>query len=185
MELTIKGKTLHIWSKKRILYTICFFLFCVIDQRTKTGSGLDGVIETFRDMAGVLMAIIIMSHYKREEFLKYKIPYAVWTAIGLATGILFVFFGQSFAYYMNSRAMVGLDVLLFGYVVIHTFISVLIEKKYPRLNKGTFGLWTVMMLLMIFPEVIMYGRFATLLCLGVFILPILRKRSRRTCIRES
>ena len=41
MELTIKGKTLHIWSKKRILYTICFFLFCVIDQRTKTGSGLD------------------------------------------------------------------------------------------------------------------------------------------------
>lgn len=150
MELTIKGKTLHIWSKKRILYTICFFLFCVIDQRTKTGSGLDGVIETFRDMAGVLMAIIIMSHYKREDFLKYKIPYAVWTVIGLAAGILFVFLGQPFAYYMNSRVMVGLDVLLFGYVVIHTFISVLIEKKYPRLNKGTFGLWTVMMLLMIF-----------------------------------
>lgn len=150
MELTIKGKTFHIWSKKRILYTICFFLFCVIDQRTKTGSGLDGVIETFRDMAGVLMAIIIMSHYKREEFLKYKIPYAVWTVIGLAAGILFVFLGQPFAYYMNSRVMVGLDVLLFGYVVIHTFSSVLIEKKYPKLNKGMFGLWTVMMLLMIF-----------------------------------
>ena len=150
MELTIKGKTLHIWSKKRILYTICFFLFCVIDQRTKTGSGLDGVIETFRDMAGVLMAIIIMSHYKREDFLKYKIPYAVWTVIGLAAGILFVFLGQPFAYYMNSRVMVGLDVLLFGYVVIHTFISVLIEKKYPKLNKGIFGLWLVMMLLMIF-----------------------------------
>lgn len=167
-----------------IIYYL-LFLFCVIDQRTKTGSGLDGVIETFRDMAGVLMAIIIMSHYKREDFLKYKIPYAVWTVIGLAAGILFVFLGQPFAYYMNSRVMVGLDVLLFGYVVIHTFISVLIEKKYPKLNKGIFGLWLVMMLLMIFPEVIMYGRFATLLCLAVFILPILRKRSRRTCIRES
>ena len=76
MQLTIKDKTFNIWSKKRILYTICFFMFCVIDQRTKTGSGLDGIIETFRDMAGVLMAVIIMSHYKWEEFMAYKIPYA-------------------------------------------------------------------------------------------------------------
>ena len=150
MELTIKGKTFNIWSKKRILYTICFFLFCVIDQRTKTGSGLDGIIEMFRDMAGVLMAVIIMSHYKWEEFMAYKIPYAVWTGIGLVAGVLFVVLGQPLAYFMNERVMVSLDVLLFGYVVIHTFISVVKEKRYPKLNKGMFGLWTVMMLLMIF-----------------------------------
>lgn len=150
MQLTIKGKTFNIWSKKRILYTICFFLFCVIDQRTKTGSGLDGIIETFRDMAGVLMAVIIMSHYKWEEFAAYKIPYVIWTVIGLVAGILFVILGQPLAYFMNERVMVALDVLLFGYVVIHTFISVAIEKKYPNLNKGMFGLWVVMMLLMIF-----------------------------------
>ena len=52
MEFAIKGKSFCIWSKKRILYTICFFLFCLIDQRTKTGSGLDGAIETFRNMVG-------------------------------------------------------------------------------------------------------------------------------------
>lgn len=150
MELTIKGKTFHIWSKRRILYTLCFFLFCVIDQRTKTGSGLDGVIETFRDMAGVLMAMIIMSHYKWEEFTKYKIPYAVWTVLSPIAGVLFVVFGQPLTYFMNERIMIGLDVWVFGYVVIHTVISVLIEKKYPKLNKGMFGLWTVMMLLMIF-----------------------------------
>lgn len=170
MELTIQEKTFHIWSKKRILYTICFFLFCVIDQRTKTGSGLDGVIETFRDMAGVLMAIIIMSHYKREDFLKYKIPYAIWTVIGLAAGILFVFLGRPFAYYMNSRVMVGLDVLLFGYVVIHTFISVLIEKKYPKLNKGMFGLWLVMMLLMIFSRSDYVWPFCYFIMFGCFYL---------------
>lgn len=150
MELTIKGKTFHIWSKRRILYTLCFFLFCVIDQRTKTGSGLDGVIETFRDMAGVLMAMIIMSHYKWEEFTKYKIPYAVWTVLSPIAGVLFVVFGQPLTYFMHERIMIGLDVWVFGYVVIHTVISVLIEKKYPKLNKGMFGLWTVMMLLMIF-----------------------------------
>lgn len=170
MELTIKGKAFNIWSKKRILYTICFFLFCVIDQRTKTGSGLDGVIETFRDMAGVLMAIIIMSHYKWEEFTRYKIPYVVWTVIGLAAGILFVVFGQPLAYYMNSRVMVGLDVLLFGYVVIHTVISVLIEKKYPKLNKGMFGLWVVMMLLMIFSRSDYVWPFCYFIMFGCFYL---------------
>jgi hypothetical protein len=67
MELTIKGKTFHIWNKKRILYTICFFLLCLIDQRTKTGSGLDGAIEVFRNLTGVVMALIIFSHYKWKE----------------------------------------------------------------------------------------------------------------------
>lgn len=150
MELTIKGKTFHTWSKKRVLYTICFFLFCVIDQRSKTASGLDGVIETFRDMTGILMAAIIMSHYKWEDFTAHKFLYASWTVIGAAAGVLFVMFGQPWAYFQNDRVMIALDVLIFGYVVIHTFISVLIEKKYPKLNKGMFGLWLVMMLLMIF-----------------------------------
>lgn len=124
MQLTIKDKTFNIWSKERILYTICFFLFCVIDQRTKTGSGLDGIIETFRDMAGVLMAVIIMSHYKWEEFMAYKIPYAVWTGIGLVAGALFVVLGQPLAYFMNERVMVSLDVFLFGYVVILSLIHI-------------------------------------------------------------
>ena len=149
MQLTIKGKTINIWSKKRILYTICFFLFCVIDQRSKTASGLDGVIETFRDMAGILMAAIIMSHYKWEEFMAHKVLYAIWTGIAVVAGALFIVFGQPLAYFMNERIMIALDVLVFGYVVIHTIISVFIEKKYPKLNKGMFGLWVVMMLLMI------------------------------------
>lgn len=170
MELTIKGKTFNIWSKKRILYTICFFLFCVIDQRTKTGSGLDGIIETFRDMAGVLMAVVIMSHYKWEEFMTYKIPYAVWTGIGLVAGVLFVVLGQSLAYFMNERVMVSLDVLLFGYVVIHTFISVVKEKKYPKLNKGMFVLWTVMMLLMIFSRSDYVWPFCYFIMFGCFYL---------------
>ncbi len=170
MQLTIKGKTFNMWSKKRILYTICFFLFCVIDQRTKTGSGLDGIIETFRDMAGVLMAVIIMSHYKWEEFMAYKIPYAAWTGIGLAAGALFVVLGQPVTYFMNERVMIALDVLVFGYVVIHTFISVVLEKKYPKLNKWMFGLWTVMMLLMIFSRSDYVWPFCYFIMFGCFYL---------------
>lgn len=170
MQLTIKGKTINIWSKKRMLYTICFFLFCVIDQRTKTASGLDGVIETFRDMAGVLMAAIIMSHYKLEEFMEHKLLYAIWTGIAVVAGALFIVFGQPLAYFMNERIMIALDVLVFGYVVIHTIISVFIEKKYPKLNKGMFGLWVVMMLLMIFSRSDYVWPFCYFIMFGCFYL---------------
>lgn len=170
MQLTIKGKTINIWSKKRILYTICFFLFCVIDQRSKTASGLDGVIETFRDMAGILMAAIIMSHYKWEEFMAHKVLYAIWTGIAVVAGALFIVFGQPLAYFMNERIMIALDVLVFGYVVIHTIISVFIEKKYPKLNKGMFGLWVVMMLLMIFSRSDYVWPFCYFIMFGCFYL---------------
>ena len=42
-------------------------MFCLIDQRSKTCSGLDGWLETFRSLTGVVMAIIIMSHYRWDS----------------------------------------------------------------------------------------------------------------------
>ena len=150
MELTIKGKTFPVWSKKRILYTICFFLFCLIDQRTKTGSGKDGAIEVFRNLTGVVMALIIFSHYKWKEIAPRKLPYLLWTAIGVAVGAVYVILGQPLQYFANGRFVAALDVLLFGYILIHTFISVVIDKKRPKIDKKLMSLWAVMMLLMIF-----------------------------------
>lgn len=150
MELTIKGKTFHICNKKRILYTICFFLLCLIDQRTKTGSGLDGAIEAFRNLTGVVMAVIIFSHYKWKEIVARKWPYLVWTVIGVAVGAAYVMLGQPLQYYRNGRFVAALDILLFGYVMIHTFIAAVIEKKLPEINKKFLIFWVVMMLLMIF-----------------------------------
>ena len=46
--------------------------------------------------------------------------------------------------------MAALDILLFGYVMIHTFIAAVIEKKLPEINKKFLIFWVVMMLLMIF-----------------------------------
>lgn len=43
------------------------FMFCLIDQRTKTGSGREGYIETFRNMTGSIMAVILLSHCKWER----------------------------------------------------------------------------------------------------------------------
>lgn len=56
LESKLGKKILYPYSWKRILYMLCFFMFTVIDQRIKTCSGLDGWLETFRDITGVVMA---------------------------------------------------------------------------------------------------------------------------------
>ena len=78
-----------VWDKKRrILYIVIFAFAFFIDQRTKTCSGLDGWLETFRDLTGIVMAVIILSHYRIEDFIKWKIAYIVWTVIGLVGGVV-------------------------------------------------------------------------------------------------
>ncbi len=136
-------------NKKRILYGICFFCFCLIDQRVKTGTGLDGWIETFRDLAGAVMAVLILSHYRLNDFRKQKIPYVVWSLICVIGGAVFVAKGQSFAYFLNHRIALVVSVFLMGLAVIRTLIAVVREKKYPHFNKVFALLWLIMMLFMI------------------------------------
>ena len=139
---------LHL-NKKRILYAICFALFCLIDQRTKTCSGLDGWLESFRDLTGVVMAALIMSHYHIADFTKHKLPYLVWSLVGIVGGVFFAVCGQQYIYFWNDRIVIAIDIFLFGHILLHTFIDVLLEKKRPKLNNRFACCWLVMMLWMI------------------------------------
>lgn len=157
-------------NKKRILYSVCFFVFCLIDQRTKTGTGLDGWIESFRDLTGVVMAVLILSHYHLNDFIQQKIPYLVWSLICVMGGTAFILRGQSLAYFLNNRIVLLLSVFLMGLAVIRTFFSVFREKKYPSLNR-TFGiLWLVMMVLMIVSRSTYLWPLAYLVMFGCFYL---------------
>lgn len=160
---------LHI-NKKRIIYSLCFFMFCLIDQRTKTGSGLDGWIETFRNSAGIVMAVLILSHYHLNDFIKQKIPYLVWSLICVIGGVAFIGWGQSFLYFVNGRISLVLSVFFMGLAGIRTFIAVVYEKKLPRLNR-TFGvLWLVMMALMVISRSAYLWPLAYLVMFGCFYL---------------
>lgn len=130
-----KEKEIHGLSWRVILYTLCFAFFCLIDQRTKTASGLDGLTETFQNLTGVGMAVIIMSHYKWSEFRKYKIPYLIWTAIGIVGSVIALQWGAENQPFMDAWIVAVLDVVIYGYILIHTFTSVVIEKQRPTWNK--------------------------------------------------
>lgn len=137
-------------NKKRILYTICFLFFCIIDQRIKTGSGLDGWIETFRSLTGVVVAVLILSHYPLNEFKEQKIPYLVWSLICVVGGALFIAKGQAIVWFFNERVAWAVNALLYGYIVIRLCAIHLCGSvgREQGINKWFSCAWLVMMGLM-------------------------------------
>lgn len=137
------------YSWKRFIYTICFCTLCVIDQRTKTCTGLDGWLETFRNMTGLIIATIIISHYHIQDFRKYKGPYLLWMLISLIGGSTAIWWGSKNRPFINEWIAVIFNVVIWGIVIIHTSIQLFVERKIPKLNKKRLALWIIMMLLMI------------------------------------
>ena len=170
MQFQIKGKVIASYSLRRLLYALCFCMFCVIDQRIKTCTGLDGWLETFRDLTGVLVAVIIMSHYKLTDFKKWKVPYLVWSVLSIVGGVIAVVWGWNNAIFFNDWLVKIVDVVLFGYILIHTFINVVLEKRYPKLNMRFAFLWLVMMVLMIISRSTYIWPFCYLVMFGTFYL---------------
>ena len=102
MKDAMNSKKIFGYSWKRMLYAICFALFCLIDQRTKTCSGLDGWLETFQNLTGVVMAVVIMSHYRPETIRKYKLPYLVWSVIWVIGVVPAILWGRANSTFFNA-----------------------------------------------------------------------------------
>ncbi|MCD7836950.1 MAG: hypothetical protein LUG83_09975 [Lachnospiraceae bacterium] len=143
-------KRVFSFSYKRILYVLCFLMFCIIDQRTKTCSGLDGLSETFRDSMGIVMAVVIMSHYRIEEFRRRKFLYLLWLVVSIAGGAAAFIWGMDNRPFLNDWFVIIADIILWGVILLHTVTDVFVEKKYPEVNKGFAAIWLCMLLWMIF-----------------------------------
>ena len=170
MQIEIGGRVLYNGSFKRILYSLCFCMFCIIDQRVRTAYGSSGWLETFRDLTGVVMAVIIMSHYKFSDFVRWKLPYIVWGIISIGAGIPAFIWGIYNQRCLKDWFVILLDIALFGVIVIHTFICVVLEKKAPKLNRGFAVLWFIMMALMIVSRSNYIWPFCYLIMFGCFYL---------------
>lgn len=140
---------------KRVIFTICFFLLCLIDQRIKTASGLDGVSETFRDLGIAVISVMILVHYRVRDFCSadcfaHGIPYLLWTILCIAGGVLFVSRGQEISYFRNDRIMLSVSIFLLGLAVIRTLVAFLNEHRRVCLNRPAAVIWIVMFLWMNF-----------------------------------
>lgn len=150
--MTLKSKKLNSSTIQRIIVAFCLFAVCVGTQQIQTVKWDTGIIEFSRDSFGVLMALILFTHYKWSDFVKYKLLYLIWTGLGLTAGTAVTCYAVSkrFSFLFADTIIIALGVFLIGYCIIHTIISFFIEKQRPKLYMPLFIIWTVMMILMIF-----------------------------------
>lgn len=169
-RIKIGKKTVYICTWRSLLYMLCFFSLCVIDQRIKTCSGLDGLIETFRNLTGVVIAVLIFSHYRWSEFKTYRMPYLILAGVCAAGGTAAIIYGSQRVVFLNAFLTAVLDVILFCFIFMHTFITVIIEKRQPALKKSFLSVWVVMMVFMVISKSNYLWPFCFLVMFGCFYL---------------
>ncbi len=149
VQIKIGERVLYNASWKRMLYMLCFCVLGIVDQRTMT-CGNDVGNNTFRLIGAIMIAAIILSHYKWGDIVRYKKYHMAWSIFaGIAFPVFYVV-GRSWHVVAIICFLTLLAVFIWGYVVILTFTGFVIEKKQPRLNKKPMAVWAVMMLLMVF-----------------------------------
>lgn len=150
--MTFLRKAMAKVNIQETLVALCILGVCVGTQQIQTVAWNTGIIEFARDSLGFLMAVIIASNYKWSDFVKYKLPYIIWSVIGIlaAAVIVPIAFERRLDFLRADTVIIALGVFSMGYCVIHTFISFFIEKYRPKFYLPLFVIWIVMMVLMIF-----------------------------------
>lgn len=150
--MTIFAKANKKINLQSLIVSLCILAVCVGTQQIQTVAWNSGIIEFSRDSLGVLMAIIIFTHYKWADFVKYKYVYISWAAIGLISCIFLIPAAMEKRpdFLAADTIVIAAGIYLMGFCVIHTLISFFIDKHRPRLYLPLTITWIVMLLLMIF-----------------------------------
>ena len=137
---------------QNIVVSLGFFAVCVATQQMQTVSLNTGIIDLSRDITGIVMALILMTHYKWSDIVKHKIPYILWSVLGIVLGIIFTprAIVERGEYRTADTIILSVGIFLIGYCLIYTGINILINKYRPRFYLPLFVIWIVMLVLMIF-----------------------------------
>lgn len=139
-------------NRQRNIVALCILLVCIASQRMQSAAWNSGIIEFARVSVGVLMAVIIMTHYKWESIRAYKLPYIIWGICGLIAGVIItpIVITKLAAYKAAAAVLSTIGIYLIGFCVIYTIINIWKNGYRPKLYKPLFIVWVVMLLLMIF-----------------------------------
>lgn len=179
VQIKIGKRVLYNASWKRTLYMLCFFFLCVIDQRVMTGNPNDGTREMFRNLTGICMAVLVLSHYIWKDIVKYKVYYLGWSILAAIGLPIFFVIARSWQPLLNMWITALFLIFIWGYVLLVTGISFFIEKRRPVLQKKTFALWLLMMFLMIISRSNLIWPECYLVMFGCFYLTDFSKEERK------
>lgn len=129
----------------RIIYSLCFFLLCIINWGSVT---LDGRVQfVLTNVTGLALAVIILSGYRVKDFMKPI--YAIWTGIIALFIPIVVIMGIRYYPYKGQWISGVINTCVYGYILIAVLRKNLVEKKYSRVNWPLLFGWVCMMILMV------------------------------------
>lgn len=131
--------------KLHIIYTLCFFLMCLINWALGSQNGRIQFVAT--NLTGVLLAVIIASAYKISAFLKPI--FAFWAIIGAFSCIFIYRFIYSQYPYTGKVITALLNYYIYGFIIIKQFIEIK-RKKSLCVNCIAFSVSVLMLLWMFF-----------------------------------
>jgi hypothetical protein len=138
---------------RRILYTICFALLCVVDWVNGSQDGRLQFIAT--NLIGVLMGVVILSTYRFKEFLKPA--YYVWAALSVIGAPIAILWAQSHYPYQGKFITAVINVCLYGFILIRTIEQKAVYKKTYNVRWPFLAVWLAMMIYMMFsPDRVMW-----------------------------
>ena len=100
------------------------------------------------NLTGILIAVIIVSSYRLDSFLKPI--FALWTITGSITGILIYKNVLLTCPYPGKVFTAVLNYFIYGYIVIRTIIEIRSKGNKIQLNYPAFGICVLMLLWMFF-----------------------------------
>jgi hypothetical protein len=139
---------------KKLLYTFLFFFLAVINWKTRTADWKTGQYEIYRNLIGVVFALIIMSHYKLEDYKSKKriVAYVINAFLcAIASPFIFMFQAQREMHVNHpvENAIICLIVFMYAHIIMHTFIQIKIDKRIPNLNWKFFAVFVGMFVWMV------------------------------------
>lgn len=128
----------------RVIYTICFFVLCIIDWMAGSMEGRIQFVST--NCTGIVIAMIILSGYRFRDFLKPV--YAIWTGLILVIVPLVITFWMPYYPYKGQFIFGIVNVCIYGYIAIRVALKQIYEKK-SNVRFIVFFIWIVMITLML------------------------------------
>ena len=147
MYNTIMSKLVqNINFKQRVLYTFCFFALCLIDWAKGSLNGRVQMMAT--NMTGILLAVVILSAFKLNQF--FKPVYMIWIALCIAIIPVGVKVTLSVYPYKGQVITAAINIAVYGIILIRVLMNQIIRKAFSTLRILAVTVWLVMLILMLF-----------------------------------
>lgn len=145
----------------KIFYFLCFFIFCICDQRIGSASGEIQLVCP--NIVLIVLSCICLSHYslscfRRRSFLVLSLVCAIGAGL-----VLYFGWPKTFYHYQLLSGVIA--AVLYCFVLMQTVFALFSRKGLPRGNHLGLGLLSLLLVLMLLSR---YDRYTgALLCLSV------------------